>query len=369
MAASPFSSDIPYRLALRRAPGLGDRRCAQLLQCFGTAEAVFHANSRELLSAGIPDSTLDYLRAPDWHAVECDRAWLDAPARHLLCLDDLAYPKLLREIADPPFFLFVLGDPACLQAIQVAVVGSRNPSTSGRETAFDFAKCLAQCGVTITSGLAIGIDAASHYGALDAGARTIAVAATGLDKVYPARHKELAQTIAHQGALVSPFPPGVSPEAKNFPQRNRIISGLSVGTLVVQATRHSGSLITAHMAMEQGREVFAVPGSIQDPLARGCHLLIREGAKLVETVEDIIEELGPLVAACARSPESATQESELDEEQRRSFLDSICFDPVTVDGLVERTGLTASTVSSMLLTLELDGYVGSEAGGRYIRRR
>ena len=369
MAASAFVSDIPYRLALRRAPGLGDRRCTQLLQRFGTAEAVFHVASRELLSSGLAQSTLDYLRAPDWHAVECDRAWLDAPGRHLLCIDDVAYPKLLREIADPPFFLFVLGDPACLQAIQVAVVGSRNPSTSGLETAFNFAKCLAQCGVTVTSGLAIGIDSAGHRGALDAGASTVAVTATGLDKVYPARHKELAHTIARQGALISPFPPGVSPEAKNFPQRNRIISGLSVGTLVVQATRNSGSLITAHMAMEQGREVFAVPGSIQDPLARGCHLLIREGAKLVETIEDIIQELGPLVAACVRSPENAPQESDLDDEQRRSFLDAIGFDPVTVDGMVERTGLTAGTVSSMLLALELEGHVGSEAGGRYIRRR
>ena len=369
MAASALSSDIPYRLALRRAPGLGDRRCAQLLQCFGTAEAVFHASSRELLGAGIAQSAMDYLRAPDWHAVECDRAWLDAPARHLLCLDDLAYPKLLREIADPPFFLFVLGDPACLQAIQVAVVGSRNPTISGRETAFNFAKCLAQCGVTITSGLAIGIDAASHYGALDAGASTVAVAATGLDKVYPARHKELAQMIARQGVLVSPFPPGVSPEAKNFPQRNRIISGLSVGTLVVQATRNSGSLITAHLAMEQGREVFAVPGSIHDPLARGCHLLIREGAKLVETVADIIEELGSLAAACMGSPENTGRENDLDDEQRRSFLEAIGFDPVTVDELVERTGLTASQVSSMLLALELEGHVGSEAGGRHIRRR
>lgn len=269
--------------------------------------------------------------------------------------------------------LFVIGEVGVLSSPQLAIVGSRNPSAGGLETASGFAGALVRAGLSVTSGLALGIDAASHRAALSAGGTTIAVAGTGPDKVYPARHLELAQTIAKQGAIVTEFPPGTPPSARNFPRRNRIISGLTVGTLVVEASIKSGSLITAALAMEQGREVFAVPGSIHAPLARGCHRLIRDGAKLVETVDDIIEELGPLVGALVHRDDLGTegrskQGCMLDAEQHR-LLDEMGFDPSSIDTLVTRTGLTAKAVSSMLLALELKGYVESQPGGQFVRRR
>jgi DNA processing protein len=247
------------------------------------------------------------------------------------------------------------------------MVGSRNPSVVGRETAHDFARNFAASGLVVTSGLAQGIDTASHEGALQGEGQTIAVFGTGLDRVYPARNRQLAHAIVEQGgALVSEYPPGVEPLAANFPRRNRIISGLSLGTLVVEAALRSGSLITARYATEQGREVFAIPGSIHNPLARGCHQLIRQGAKLVETARDVLEELAPqLRAAIAEQPaEKAAIEAtpELDEEYRRLLA---CLEqaPSSVDQIVQRSGLTADAVSSMLLLLELQGYVISAAGG------
>jgi DNA processing protein len=245
------------------------------------------------------------------------------------------------------------------------MVGSRNPSITGRETAHDFARTLAAAGMVITSGLAQGIDTACHQGTLDGGGQTIAVAGTGLDRVYPASNRELAHAIIEAGgALISEFPPGTLPHAGNFPRRNRIISGLSLGTLVVEAALRSGSLITARLAAEQGREVFAIPGSIHNPLARGCHQLIRQGAKLVESAADVLEELAPqLYAALAEMPEeSAPASSELDEEYQ-ALLACIGHETTPVDRLVERSGLTAEAVSSMLLILELQGFVESAAGG------
>jgi DNA processing protein len=296
-------------------------------------------------------------------------SWLAAPGNHLLRLDDPRYPDLLRQIPDPPPVLYVRGDPAALGNLQLAIVGSRNPTRGGLENARAFAAHLAGAGLTITSGLALGIDAAAHEGALAAGGTTIAVTGTGLDRVYPARHRELAHRIAGQGALVSEFPPGTPPRPAHFPQRNRIISGLSLGTLVVEAARRSGSLVTARHALEQGREVFAIPGSIHNPLARGCHALIRQGAKLVETADDILEELGALavaVTADATAPDAPAGAGELDPEYRR-LLDALGHDPLPIDELVARSGLTAESVSSMLLILELQGYVAPEAGGRYAR--
>lgn len=297
------------------------------------------------------------------------RAWLEAPGNHLVALDDPRYPDLLRQIPDPPPVLYVHGDPELLGNLQLAIVGSRNPSRGGLENARAFASHLAGAGLTITSGLALGIDAEAHRGALAAGGTTIAVTGTGLDRVYPARHHDLAHAIAEHGALVSEFPPGTPPRPAHFPQRNRIISGLALGTLVVEAARRSGSLVTARHALEQGREVFAIPGSIHNPLARGCHALIRQGAKLVETAEDILEELGALAGAAV--PEHATRTSpeppaSLDPEYQR-LLDALGHDPVSIDDLVRRSGLTAESVSSMLLILELQGYVAPEAGGRYAR--
>jgi DNA processing protein len=309
-------------------------------------------------------------------------SWLSAPDHHLLQIDDPHYPSLLREISRPPPVLFVCGNLEALTLPQLAIVGSRNASGEGAETAGSFATHLAGIGFCITSGLAEGIDAAAHLGALHApGGCTIAVCGTGPDIVYPRRHAELAgRIIASGGAIVSEFAPGTPVSRSNFPRRNRIISGLAVGVLVVEASTRSGALITARHAMEQGREVFAIPGSIHNPVARGCHQLIREGARLVETATDIVDELGALLAglrsddapgrqsgnrtvAAAGSDCSATQ---LDAEHAE-LLAAMGCNPVAIDALASRCGLTIGELSSMLLILELQGLVRSLAGGRYQR--
>jgi DNA processing protein len=367
----PDKEELRRWLALIRAPGLGGRGIVSLLDRFESISELFHLPLARLTDLGVPRQAAAYLISGRWQGTDDDLAWLEQPKSHLITLHDPRYPLLLREIADPPPLLFVQGDPEILNLPQLAIVGSRNPSHSGTETAFDFARHLAAAGLTITSGLAIGIDGASHKGALAAGNATVAVTGTGLDRVYPARQRELARQIGEQGALVSEFSTGTPPLPANFPRRNRIISGLSVGTLVVEAAQRSGSLITARMAGEHGREVFAIPGSIHNPLARGCHALIRQGAKLVEHTSDVLEELAPLLAglnaACEVNCNSHKNErSKLDDEYH-SLLDSMGFDPVAVDQLIERSGLTADVVSSMLLLLELEGYVSSAPGGRYCR--
>ncbi len=369
--ATAEKSDFPHWLALWRAPGIGVRLFLRLLEQFGEPAAVFAATRERLRAAGVTrPATLDYLRTPDRTAIERDLAWLEQPHHHLLTIDSANYPPRLRELPDPPPLLFVLGEPALLSHPQLAVVGSRNASRSGSETAFDFACHLSGHGLIITSGLALGIDAAAHRGALKGNGLSIAVIGTGMDRVYPARHRDLAHEIAKKGALVSEFPIGTAPAPSNFPRRNRIISGLSLGTLVVEATIQSGSLITARLASEQGREVFAIPGSIHNPLARGCHHLIREGAKLVETANDILEELaGPisLPLECTEQTEHpAGPAVELGDDYIQ-LLDIMGYDPVTVDALVERSGLTTEAVSSMLLVLELQDHVASMPGGLYNR--
>lgn len=319
----------------------------------------------------MPDKLNSALKKPDWQLVEQDLLWLASPDRYVLKLDDPRYPTLLKEIPDPPPLLFVQGDINCLQDWQLAIVGSRNPSASGRDSAFEFARYLASGGLHICSGLADGIDAAAHKGALAGGGKTIAVVGTGLDRVYPAKNRELAHQIAGQGAIVSEFPLGTPPLAENFPRRNRIISGLSLGTLVVEAALRSGSLITARMAMEQGREVFAMPGSIHNPLARGCHQLIREGVKLVETAEHILEELGALAefAQITELPTDSQQSSHPvnDDAEYQQLFEHLGFDPIHIDELISRSGLTADAVSSMLLLLELQGRVNALPGGKYTR--
>jgi DNA processing protein len=326
---------------------------------------------RALAEGGVsPREVLDSRpRATDWRAVEADLAWLAAPGRHLITLSMAAYPAKLRHIPDPPPVLFVVGDTGVLGLPQVAVVGSRRATPSGVETARDFSAALAACGLAITSGLALGVDAAAHRGTLDAGGRTLAVAANGLDRVYPRRHRGLAVQVAEKGALVSEFPPGTPPLAWHFPRRNRLISGLSLGVVVVEAARRSGSLITARLAGEQGREVFAVPGPIQSPVARGCHQLIREGARLVEDVADILEELppGPWSGGIPPGREPGnTLPADLDGPSRR-VLESLGHRTATVDDLVERSGLTADMVSSILLALELRGQVAPVLGGAFCR--
>lgn len=364
--------DIAYWLALLRTPGIGPHTFHQLLQYFSSPRAFFDAGQGAWRDCGLlKQDAVQALTSPDWGQVEQDLAWLKLTDNHVLTLRHAHYPVLLREINDPPPVLFVHGDPACLAHYQLAMVGSRNPSVDGKANAFDFARHLAGQGLAITSGLALGIDAASHEGALSAGGTTIAVAGTGLDRVYPARHRHLAHQIAEHGALVSEFPPGTPPLAENFPRRNRIISGISLGTVVVEAALRSGSLITARLAGDQGREVFALPGSIHNPLARGCHKLIREGAKLVETAADIIEELGALVEIQQQTQGNNTigqgaNAADLDAEYR-CLLDNLGYEPTPVDAVIERSGLTPDAVSSMLLILELQGHVVPAPGGRYSR--
>ncbi len=321
-------------------------------------------------AAGLSDTSVDALRKTATTGVERDLEWLQQPGNQLLTWQHPHYPVLLAQLPDPPLLLYVHGDVTLLGEPQLAMVGSRNPTASGQATATDFARHLAAAGLVITSGLALGIDTASHGGALDARAPTIAVTGTGLDRVYPASNRELARRIAEHGALVSELPVGTPPLAENFPRRNRIISGLSLGTLVVEAALRSGSLITARLAAEQGREVFAIPGSIHSPLARGCHHLIRQGAKLVETAQDIIMELGPLAGSCQQAVTSSipsTDEPAQLGEEYAQLLEIMGFDPIPIDRLVVRSGLTAAEVSSMLLQLELGGRVASNPGGIYNR--
>ncbi len=351
------------------APGVGPVRFGRLLARYGSPGAVLRADRGGLGETGLSREAIDWLRSPDEALIEADLAWLEDPAHQLITLADPRYPPLLAGIADPPPLLFAVGDADLLNSPQLAVVGSRNPTEGGRRTAREFAAFLASAGLTITSGLAAGIDAAAHQGALDGGA-TVAVLGTGPDRIYPAANRELAHRIRAQGLLVSEFPPGTRVRRENFPRRNRIISGLSLGTLVVEAAARSGSLITARLASEQGREVFAIPGSIHNPLARGCHALLRQGAKLVETAGDIIEELGPLFASLQPvdpAPRGGGQSAPQLDEDYRKLLDCMGHDPVTSDLLMRCSGFSADVVSSMLLMLELEGHVASLPGGRYNR--
>jgi DNA processing protein len=367
-------------LALVLAPGLGGRRIAGLIEAFGSPSRWPEHSDAQLRAAGLDEGSIRALHQPDPERLASSQAWLNHSDHHLITLDDEFYPPLLRQIHDPPAALFVVGDPALLVRPQVAIVGSRSATPGGLDHARSFAATLARAGFVITSGLAAGVDARAHEGCLDAGGPTLAVVGTGPDKVYPARHKDLARRIMGQGALISMFPPGTEPRPGNFPARNRIISGMSLGTLVVEAGLRSGSLITARLASEQGREVFAIPGSVHNPQARGCHQLIRQGAKLVETADEVIEELAPLAGELAGSLQallSAADPSGLDKSPSSPHMDidpeydqllqAIGFDPTPVDDIIRRSELTTAAVSSMLLIMELDGRVIAHPGGRYSR--
>jgi len=358
-------------LIIHRTPKLGVPAVRRLLETFHTPADILTADSDELRTLELKKQTIAYLKQPAWESIHADLDWLDKQENHhLVTWQDSAYPVLLQQIPDPPLVLFVAGRPELLRSIQVGIVGSRNPGPNGRQIAHGFARELASLGFTITSGLALGIDACSHRGALQESGDTVAVLGNGPDIIYPRRHGQLIREIISRGALVTEFPPGTSPAGSNFPRRNRIISGLSAGVLVVEAALRSGSLITARLAMEQGREVFAIPGSIQNPLSRGCHDLIKQGAKLVESVRDIIEDLGPVVLAGQTLTRKDIPEpdrgNDLDEDYRL-LLDKLAYDPVSIDQLVNTTGLTADVVSSMLLILEVRGLVSASPGGLYIR--
>ncbi|EIJ44139.1 DNA protecting protein DprA [Beggiatoa alba B18LD] len=378
MIASTINvTDIEYWLLLARAPTVGPVTFLRFLKHFGSPRNTMTAGRAEWAALGIKGELLHYLENPDKSAIEKDLHWLSLDNNYIITFADAHYPHRLSEIHDPPPILFVHGDYTLLNSQQVAMVGTRNPSHLGKEIAYDFAKNLAQAGFTITSGLALGIDAYSHQGALAATGRTIAVAGTGLDRVYPAQNRELAHQIAQTGVLISELPLGTPAKTQHFPRRNRIISGLSIGTLVVEASLRSGSLITARQAVEQGRDVFAIPGSIHNPLAKGCHALIKEGAKLVETAADVIEELflhlpkqpeTPAYPSATLPPSEKryTQHTELDSDYQR-LLEYLYTEAQSIDNLVELSGLTAEAVSSMLLILELQGLVASQAGGLYVR--
>jgi len=363
------SSQFNNFLRLFHVFGLGRVSLQRLNQHFGgNYNNVFDASHGELLAAGLNNQQIEHINNPDDAQLERDLAWREQAGNYIMCYDDAAYPSLLRETSNYPALLYASGNIDLLSTPQIAIVGSRQCSPGGASTAFDFAALLAKSGLTITSGMATGIDAKAHQGALSTSGHTIAVTGTGLDRIYPSKNRQLAYEIHEKGLLVSEFPIGTGPRSENFPRRNRIISGLCLATLVVEATRRSGSLITAQQALEQGREVFAIPGSIHNPQARGCHQLIRDGARLVDQASDIIEELGSLLGFVAeqQTNNQSHQKSDLDPESEK-LLEVIGYDPVTSDTLVERSGLTIDKLSSMLLLLELNDFIQSVPGGYYVR--
>jgi DNA processing protein len=358
----------------------------QLLDHFDGVEALVAANASQLRKAGLAEESIQALKSPDEALLSEDLQWLSSESHHLVTWEDSRYPPLLRDIPSPPAALFVEGDPDILWQPQIAVIGSRNPTAGGRDNARDFATELSRHGMAITSGLAAGIDSVAHEAALDAGHPTVAVMGTGLDRVYPASSRNLALRIRKQGVLVSELPLGTGAKRSHFPSRNRIISGLSLGVLVIEAGLRSGTLITARLAGNQGREVFALPGSIHNPLAKGCHRLIRDGAKLVENMEEILQELAPLAGRLAfelegqiRLKATDGKPSRLDSGQGDPQLDGdpdyqalwacLGFDPKPIDAIIGQSGLTARAVSAMLLLLELRGKVEAHTGGAYSRKK
>ncbi len=326
----------------------------------------------QLVELGLPGAASATLAAPDRARIGRDRRWLERTGARLIDALCAEYPLQLAAIAAAPALLYVLGEARLLATPQLAMVGSRRPSEEGRRNAYSLARQLAQSGLTITSGLALGIDAASHAGAVEGGGHTIAVLGCGLDRIYPPEHEALGARIVRQGALISEFPPASAPRKTHFPRRNRLISALALGTLVVEATRVSGSLLTARFAARQRRRVLAVPGSIHNPLARGCHTLIREGAILVEGSADVLQALNfsvpqqLLMELSDRPPESAAGADPLDKDHK-ILLDALGFGPASIDTLIGRTGLPSHSIVSMLLILELEGAVQLQPGGRYMR--
>lgn len=364
--------NLSYRdwLVLGSVNGLGPLTCQKLLNQFESPGRILESDASLLKRYGLNENCIDALHNPDTALINRTLDWLDKPARHLITINDADYPALLKKIESAPAVLFAVGNRQILNDHHFAIVGSRNPSSTGRRHAESFAQELASSGLTICSGLALGIDYHSHIGALKAGRPTVAVLGNGLNIIYPRKHKNVAGKITENGLLISEFFPDVKPLPGHFPQRNRIISGMSTGVLVVEAAKKSGSLITANFAINQGREVFAIPDSIQNPLARGTHSLIKQGAKLVETAADIIEELVPMIDVVSNSqttcPRSHIDTDNLDPDCKR-LLDSIGYDAISVDQLVKTSGLTADVVSSMLLILELDGIIESRHGGKFSR--
>lgn len=355
--------ELSLWVALSLIHGLGGEGYRRLLQSFGEPEHIF-ASSQAALEKVVRTPVARLIGAgPDLEALTPTLEWLEDPLNHIVTLADSDYPRALLEVPDPPPLLYVKGQRQHLNFPALAIVGSRNATPQGLASAESFAHHLSDHGLCIVSGMALGIDGAAHQGGMRGMASSIAVVGTGLDIVYPARHRSLAHELAQKGALVSEFPLGTPSKAQNFPRRNRLISGLSRGCLVVEAALQSGSLITARLAAEQGREVFAVPGSIHSPLAKGCHHLIKQGAKLVESAQDILDELGypAVVASTGRHiPTSLSKNETL-------LMQCLGFDPTGIDALVGCSGLTSDSVCAILLTMELAGYVASLPGSLYQR--
>ena len=370
-----MTEDAEHWLALYHAPGLAPAAARALIEHCGNARAACAASTAELDSRGISNEVARFLRAPGGERFKRDLCWLEQDERTLIGWGDQRYPRRLSEIKSAPLLLFVMGDATLLNEPQITIVGTRRPTPGGLENARRLTDSLARSGLIAVSGLAAGIDAAAHEAALNAGAPTIAVIGTGPDVVYPAKHRDLAHRVVGHGAIVSEFSCGTPPHATNFPRRNRLMSGLSLGVVVIEAAEKSGTMITARCAGEQGREVFAVPGSIRNPAASGCHRLIQQGAKLVQSAQDVLVELAPQVELPLGEPgPSATggAAKNLDgtrtenlrgglDDEHRHLLECMGHDePLSVDELVERSELTAAEVSSMLLIMELDGYVSSD---------
>ena len=352
-------------LALGHIPGLGNAGICQLLAKFGSPKAIFSANMSQLREVVDTEIAQKISNGVLLEAIQPSLDWLKKDNAHLVTLADEAYPQKLLEISNPPAMLYALGNLHWLNHPSIAMVGSRSATPQGEKNAENFAQSLCDGGLCVVSGMALGIDGAAHRGALKSNGATIAVVGTGLDIVYPARHRDLAHKIAERGLIISEFPLGTPSKAQNFPRRNRLISGLSLGCLVVEANVDSGSLITARLAAEQGREVFAIPGSIHSAVSKGCHLLIKQGAKLVESTSDILEEIN--MGVQNTSPFGSVAHSGQTTLEDSALLAFMGFDPINFDALISASGLTAETLSAMLMVLELEGKITSITGGQYQR--
>jgi DNA processing protein len=354
-------ADVLAWLRLTLVPGVAPAAQRAILKAFGTPQAVADAPPHMLAPVAGEKVAELIARGPSGELVDATLQWLAKPGCHLLALGDAAYPQALLDLPDPPTVLYAQGNLDLLNAAALAIVGSRNATPLGLRDAQAFAHALSDCGLAIVSGLALGIDAAAHRGGLSAGGSSVAVLGTGPDIVYPRSNRELAHALAEKGCLISEFPVGTPSVAGNFPRRNRLISGLSRGVLVVEAALPSGSLTTARFALEQGRDVFAIPGSIHSPLSKGCHWLIKQGAKLVESADDVLTELG------MERQRAGPGAGETTHAHADPLLDAMGYAPVTVDELALLTGLDAATLAAQLARLEIAESVAVLAGGRFQR--
>ena len=365
-------SDTTAWVALHQTLGLGNAAFCQLLTKFGSPAAIYNASISQLREIIDEDTARKVNAGIDIDAIAPTLDWLKKDNAHIVTLADANYPKLLLEISNPPAVLYAIGNLHWLNQPSIAVVGSRNATPQGEKNAEEFSASLCNSGLCVVSGMALGIDGAAHRGALKSNGATIAVVGTGLDIVYPARHRDLAHKIAERGLIISEFPLGTPSKAQNFPRRNRLISGLSLGCLVVEANIDSGSLITARLATEQGRDVFAIPGSIHSPVTKGCHQLIKQGAKLVESTQDILEEIKNLASLnqATHSPTGLMLNSDISlgtTPETNAVLNLMGYEAINFDALQRTTGLTTEALSAMLMMLELDSKITVLKGSQYQR--